>query len=47
MKLRLVLYRVRHFLKQLHANMTVQLFAVVENPATPWTGADPEPFFHP
>ena len=27
--------RVRHFLKHLHANVTEQLFAVVDNPATP------------
>ena len=38
---------IRHFLKQLHANMTEQLFAVVENPAAPWARADPKPFFHP
>jgi len=47
MKLRLVLNWIREFLKQLHANMTEQLFAVVENPAAPWTRADPEPLFHP
>ncbi len=27
--------RVRHFLKQLHTNMTEQLFAVIKNPAAP------------
>jgi len=47
MKLRLVLNWIRHFLEQLHTNMTEQLLAVVENPAAPWTGADPKPLFHP
>jgi len=47
MKLRLVLNWIRHFLKQLHTNMTEQLFAVVENPAAPWARADPKPLFHP
>jgi hypothetical protein len=47
MKLRLVLNWIRKFLKQLHANMTEQLFVIVENPAAPWAGADPKSLFHP
>jgi len=47
MKLRLVLNWIRHFLKQLHTNMTEQLFAVVENPAAPLARADAKPLFHP
>jgi hypothetical protein len=39
MKLGLVLNRIRKFLKQLHANMSKQPPAVVENPATPWARA--------
>jgi len=47
MKLGLVLNWIREFLKQLHANMTEQLFGVVENPAAPWARADLKPLFHP
>jgi len=47
MKLGLVLNWIREFLKQQHANMTEQLFAVVENPAAPWTRSDSQPLFHP
>jgi hypothetical protein len=47
MKLRLVLNWIREFLKQLHANMTEQLFAVVENPAAPCARAGPKPLLHP
>jgi hypothetical protein len=47
MKLWLVFNWIREFLKQLHANMTEQLLAVVENPAAPWARVDPKPFFHP
>jgi len=47
MKFWFVLNWIREFLKQLHANMAEQLFAVVENPAAPRAKADPEPFFHP
>jgi len=39
MKLRLVVNWIREFLKQLHANMPEQLFAVVNDPAAPWARA--------
>ena len=42
MKLRLVLNWIREFLKQLHANMPKQLFAVVNNPAAPWAASRSE-----
>jgi hypothetical protein len=47
MKLRLVSNWIRKFLKQLHADMTEQLFAVVQNPAAPYSRADPKALFHP
>src|SRR5262245_1289379 len=47
MNLGLVLNWIREFLKQMHTNIPKQLFAVVENPAAPWTPAGKESFFHP
>ena len=47
MKLRFVVNWIGHFLKQLHANMAEQLFAVVENPTAPRARARAKSFLHP
>ena len=46
MKLRFA-NRVRDFLKQLHANMAEQPFAVVEDPAAPRARAGAKTLLHP
>ena len=47
MKLRFVVNRIGDFLKQLHANVAEQLFAIVENPAAPTVGAGAKTLLHP
>ena len=47
MKLRFVVNRIGDFLKQLHANVAEQLFAIVEDPTAPRVGAGPKPLLHP
>ena len=39
--------RVRHFLKQLHTNVTQQLFAVVDDPAAPYVRVGAKGLLHP
>jgi hypothetical protein len=47
MKLRFVVNRIGDFLKQLHANVAEQLFAIVEDPTAPRVGAGPKTLLHP
>ena len=47
MKLRFVINRIGDFLKQLHANMAEQLFAIIENPTAPRISAGAKTLFHP
>jgi hypothetical protein len=46
-KLRFVINRIGNFLKQLHANVAEQLFAIVDDPATPRARARVKTPFHP
>jgi hypothetical protein len=45
-KLRLV-NRIRYFLEELHANMTEQLFTIIDNPAAPSMRTGAKTFPHP
>jgi hypothetical protein len=47
MKLRFVVNRIGDFLKQLHANVTKQLIAIVEYPTTPWRRTGAKTLLHP
>ena len=47
MKLQLVFNWIRKFLKQLHANVSEQPFAIVQNPAAPWARIRAKSFLHP
>jgi hypothetical protein len=47
MKLRFVVNRIGDFLKQLHANVAEQLFAIVKDPTAPRVGAGPKTLLHP
>ena len=46
-KLGFVVNRIGDFLKQLHANVAEQLFAIVEDPAMPRVRAGAKTFLHP
>jgi hypothetical protein len=47
MKLRFVVNGIGDFLKQLHANVTEQLFAIVEDPTAPRVSAGAKTLLHP
>jgi hypothetical protein len=47
MKLRFVVNRIWDFLKQLHANVAQQLFAIVEDPTAPRISAGAKTLLHP
>jgi hypothetical protein len=47
MKLRFVVNRIGDFLKQLHANVAEQLFAIVEDPTAPRVSAGAKTLLHP
>jgi len=47
MKLRFVINRIGDFLKQLHANMAEQLFAIIEDPTAPRISGGAKTLLHP